>query len=101
MGEKQELGYRPILDDDAQRIIATMPEKYQKADTVYLIRNGRPYIRSAAGIRGLLYMKWYYKMWYPILWLVPLPLRDIGYRLIAKYRHKVFDKPKVCAFRVD
>ena len=98
---KQELGYRPIMDEDAQRIIATMPEKYQKADTVYLIRNGRPYIRSAAGIRGLLYMKWYYKMWYPLLWAVPLPLRDVVYKLIAKYRHKVFDKPKVCTFRVD
>ena len=101
LGKGKELGYRPILDEDAQRVISTLPEKLRKADTVYLIRNGKPYIRSAAGIRGLLYMKWYYKMWFPVLWLIPLPIRDIGYKIIAKYRHKIFDQPKVCTFRVD
>ena len=101
LADGQELGYRPIMAEDAQRVIATLPEKMRKADTVYLIRNGKPYIRSAAGIRGLLYMKWYYKMWFPILWLVPLPIRNVAYRFIAKYRHKIFEQPKVCSFRVD
>ena len=54
LADGQELGYRPIMAEDAQRVIATLPEKMRKADTVYLIRNGKPYIRSAAGIRGLL-----------------------------------------------
>ena len=89
------------MAEDAQRVIATLPEKMRKADTVYLIRNGKPYIRSAAGIRGLLYMKWYYAMLFPIFWIIPLPIRDIGYRIIAKYRHKFFKKPTECLFRVD
>ncbi|MEC8142420.1 MAG: thiol-disulfide oxidoreductase DCC, partial [Candidatus Thermoplasmatota archaeon] len=66
-----------------------------------LIRNGKPYIRSAAGIRCVLYMRWYYKVWFPVLWLIPLPLRNIGYRLIAKYRHMFFKRPTECLFRVD
>ena len=78
-----------------------MPKKYSESDTVYLVRNGQPYMRSSAAIRCLLYMKWYYRMWYPLCWLTPLPIRDIAYRIVAKYRHKVFKKPKVCAFRVD
>ena len=101
LAKGQELGYRPIMSEDAQRVIATLPPKLRDADTVYLIRNGKAYIRSAAGIRGLLYMRWYYKMWFPIVWLVPLPIRNIVYRFIAKYRHKIFEQPKVCAFRVD
>ena len=101
LGKGQELGYRPILAEDAQRVISTLPQKMSKADTVYIIRNGKPYIRSAAAIRTLLYMKWYYKMWYPLAWLTPLPIRDIAYRFVAKYRHKIFSKPKVCMFRVD
>jgi hypothetical protein len=101
LGNNQRLGYRPILAEDAQRVIATLPENMKGADTVYLIRNGKPYIRSAAGIRGLLYMKWYYKMWYPFLWVIPLPVRDIGYRIIAKYRRKIFKEPKSCTFRID
>ncbi len=96
-----DIGYRPILSDDAQEMIKAFPMKQQDADSVYLLRNGKSYIRSAAGIRCLLYMKWYYSMWFPIFWLVPLPLRDIVYRLIAKYRHKIFDKPETCLFRID
>ena len=96
-----DLAYRPILSEDAQALIATFSEKQQMADTVYIVRNGKSYIRSAAGIRALLYMKWYWRMWFPLVWLVPLPLRDIAYVVIAKNRHRVFSKPDVCAFRID
>ena len=96
-----DLAYRPILSEDAQKLIATFPEKQQNADTVYIIRNGKSYIRSAAGIRALLYMKWYWRVWFPIVWLIPLPLRDIAYVVIAKNRHRVFSKPDVCTFRID
>ena len=96
-----DLAYRPILSEDAQKLIATFPEKQQAADTVYIIRNGKSYIRSAAGIRALLYMKWYWRMWFPLVWLVPLPIRDIAYVIIAKNRHRVFSKPKICSFRID
>ncbi|MDG1549296.1 MAG: DUF2071 domain-containing protein [Candidatus Poseidoniaceae archaeon] len=101
MKTSTNLGYRPNSSQDAQRLIQAMPKKYSESDTVYLVRNGQPYMRSSAAIRCLLYMKWYYRMWYPVCWLIPLPLRDIAYRIVAKYRHKVFKKPKVCAFRVD
>ena len=97
----QDIGYRPILSEEGQEMIATLPQKQRDADSVYLIRNGKSYIRSAAGIRCLLYMKWYYKMWFPIFWIVPLPIRDIGYRIIAKYRHKFFKRPTECLFRID
>lgn len=95
------LSYRPIESNDAQELIKTFPIKQQNADTVYLIRNGKSYIRSAAGIRLLLYMKWYWKIWFPITWLVPFPLRDIVYRIIATNRHKVFKPVTECSFRVD
>ena len=101
LGKEKDLGYRPILSDDAQKMIATFPKKQQDVDSVYLVRNGKSYIRSAAGIRCLLYMKWYYAMLFPIFWIIPLPIRDIGYRIIAKYRHKFFKKPTECLFRVD
>ena len=101
LGKEKDLGYRPILSDDAQKMIATFPKKQQDADSVYLVRNGKSYIRSAASIRCLLYMKWYYAMLFPIFWIIPLPIRDIGYRIIAKYRHKFFKRPTECLFRVD
>ena len=87
-----------IESKEGQELIETLPPKMKGADTVYLIRNGTPYMRSSAGIRCLLYMKWYYSMWYPVLWLVPLPLRNIAYRIVAKNRHRVFKRPATCIF---
>ncbi len=101
LGKEQDIGYRAILSEEGQELVSKLPKKQQDADSVYLLRNGKSYIRSAAGIRCLLYMKWYYKMWFPLLWLIPLPLRDIGYKIIAKYRHKIFKKPETCLFRID
>ena len=101
LGNGKDIAYRAILSHEGQELITTFPQKQQDADTVYLLRNGKSYIRSAAGIRCLLYMKWYYRMWFPILWIIPFPLRDIGYRIIAKYRHKIFKKPDTCLFRID
>ena len=87
-----------IETPEGKELISTFPQKLRDADTVYLIRKGTPYMRSAAGIRFLLYMKWYYSMWFPILWLVPLPLRNVAYRIIAKNRHRVFKRPATCVF---
>ena len=101
LGKGKDIAYRAILSEEGQELITTFPQKQQDADTVYLLRNGKSYIRSAAGIRCLLYMKWYYRMWFPVLWIIPFPLRDIGYRIIAKYRHKIFKKPETCLFRID
>ena len=35
LGKGKQLGYRPILDEDAQRVIENMPEKLRNADSVY------------------------------------------------------------------
>lgn len=101
LAEGSNIGYRPIKSDDGQGLILTFPQWQQKADTVYLFRNGCSYIRSAAAIRCLLYLRWYWKVWFPLLWIIPLPLRDIVYRSVAKYRHRIFKRPESCTFRID
>jgi len=101
LAEGSNIGYRPIKSDDGQGLILTFPQWQQRADTVYLFRNGRSYIRSAAAIRCLLYLRWYWKVWFPFLWIIPLPFRDIVYRSVAKYRHRIFKRPESCTFRID
>ena len=87
-----------IESEEGQALISTFPEKYQQADSVYLIRNGRPYMRSAAAVRCLLHLKWHYKFLFPFAWIIPLPIRDVAYRIVAKYRMKFFAPPEVCIF---
>ena len=101
MKKGANIGYRPNNSEDAKRVIESMPSNYIKSDTVYLIRNGKPYMKSSAAIRCLLYMKWHYRLLYPFCWIVPLPLRNIAYNIVARFRHKIFKRPKVCSFRID
>ena len=101
MRKGANIGYRPNNSDDAKRIIEAMPERYIKADTVYLVRNGKPYMKSSAAIRCLLYMKWHYRLLFPLCWIIPLPLRNVAYSIVARFRHKIFKQPKVCSFRID
>ena len=96
-----DIAYRPIKSNDAQKLIQAFPLWKKELDTVYLIRNGRSYVRSAAAIRCLLYLSWYWKIWFYILWIIPLPIRDIFYQFIAKFRHYIFKKPEICTFRID
>jgi len=69
--------------------VATMPEKIRDIDSVILLRNGKPYIRSAAAIRALLHLRQPWPSLFPIFWLVPLPVRDLAYIIVAKLRHKM------------
>ncbi|GIQ99939.1 MAG: hypothetical protein CM15mP8_1370 [Methanobacteriota archaeon] len=62
---------------------------------------GKPYMKSSAAIRCLLYMKWHYRVLFPFCWIIPLPLRDIAYNIVARFRHKIFKRPEVCSFRID
>ena len=96
LANNAEIAYRPIKSNDAQKLIQAFPIWQQRLDTVYLIRDGRSYIRSAAAIRCLLFMKWRYKIFFPFLWIVPLPIRDLAYIVISKNRHKIFAKPEIC-----
>ena len=96
-----DISYRPIQSAEVQDIILNFTDRQQKADTVYLIRANKVYIRSSAAVRCLLYLKWYWKLWFPILWLIPLPIRDTIYRMIAMSRHQIFKQPESCSFRID
>ena len=96
LNEDSKLLFLTNESDEGIAMISKLSQKKQDADTVYLINNEKTYIRSAAAIRCLLFMKWYYKILYPFCWIVPLPIRDLVYIIISKNRHKIFTKPEVC-----
>lgn len=79
-----------IDSEQGVTVVGGLPESLKEIDSMYLIRAGQPFVRSAASIRLLLYMRWYYAMWYPFAWLFPLPLRDGIYRIVSRYRHRLF-----------
>ena len=75
-------------------IHSTLSAKIKSIDSMILIKNNTAYVRSAAGIRTLLYLKKRWKWIFPFAWIVPLPIRDLVYIFIAKIRFKIIPKQK-------
>jgi predicted DCC family thiol-disulfide oxidoreductase YuxK len=98
MSDVDALRFIAIESDEGQQVISTLPKWMQEADTVYLVRDGKPYVRSAAIVRLLPYLRWWWRPLFPLVWLVPLPVRDLFYRFIAKRRRRWFKPPETCAF---
>ncbi len=65
-------------------------------DTVVFIEGERITRRSTAVVRLLSHLGgiWTVLAW--LLWLIPLPLRDVGYRLVSKLRYQLFGKKETC-----
>jgi len=79
---------------EGQAALTGLPAPLRGMDTVVLVRGGKVHARSAAAIRCLLHLRWWWRMWFPLLWLVPKPLRDLVYRGVAANRHRLFRAPE-------
>ena len=101
LDSRKQIKFQSIQSLCSQELIKTFPKNQQRIDTVYLYFKRKSYIRSSAAIRCLLFLKWYWRVWYPVFWIVPLPLRNLVYKIIAKYRHQIFSKPETCSFQID
>ena len=55
--DPESMRFIAIESDEGRSIISDFPQKLRDADSVYLVRNGQPYMRSSAAIRCLLYLK--------------------------------------------
>ncbi len=66
-----------------------------EADTIVLVQGGTAYVRSTAVLRiaGQLGLPWKLLR---VFVLVPAPVRDFVYRLVAKNRYRMFGKRDTC-----
>jgi predicted DCC family thiol-disulfide oxidoreductase YuxK len=64
-------------------------------DTFVLIENGKSYLRSTAGLKVLKHLGGLWSIVY-VLIIVPAPIRDFIYGLIARSRYRVFGKKDQC-----
>jgi predicted DCC family thiol-disulfide oxidoreductase YuxK len=86
--------FAPLQGDTAKhRSIAVAPN----LDTVvWSDSRGREFLRSAAAVRVLWQLGGVWRLIGWLLWLIPLPLRDLGYRMIAANRYRLFGKKETC-----
>nr|AIF05353.1 hypothetical protein [uncultured marine group II/III euryarchaeote KM3_182_B06] len=88
--KKQQMTLIAQDSEVGDSIFIDCPPRLQEIDTMYLIsEHGKWYARSAAVVRILLRLGLFWKTLGVLLWCIPLPLRDLGYRAIAASRHRM------------
>ncbi|MDQ3490131.1 MAG: thiol-disulfide oxidoreductase DCC family protein [Acidobacteriota bacterium] len=87
--------FAPLQSTVGWELLNKYKVETSKADSVVVIDDGRVYLRSdgALHVAGKLDKPW---SWLSFLIIVPRPIRDFIYRLLAKYRYRLFGKKDVC-----
>ena len=63
---------------------------------VFVAKDGQFFVRSAAVVRVLWALGGVWRVFGWLLWLVPAPIRDAGYRLVATHRHRLMRSDELC-----
>jgi predicted DCC family thiol-disulfide oxidoreductase YuxK len=63
--------------------------------SIGLLEGGRYFEKSEAALRILRNLGWPFKALYPLM-LLPRPLREAGYDLIARNRYRIFGRRETC-----
>ena len=87
--------FAPNQSHAGEEIIEVAGLDELEADTIVLWENGATYVRSAAVLRISRRLGYPWKLAYGLI-LVPRPLRDLGYRLVANNRYRLFGRRDTC-----
>ena len=80
---------------EGRQLLAQFGTTREAARSLILIEDGRIYLRSTAALRvaGRLSAPWRYAR---VLLLVPRPIRDAVYRVVAAIRHRIAGQSNAC-----
>ena len=65
------------------------------ADSFVLVQRNRVYLRSSAVLRVLKEIGGIWKLFY-VFMIIPKPIRDFFYNLVARSRYRIFGKQEFC-----
>lgn len=86
--------YAPLQGETAKRLLD--PAAIRDLKTFVYLSDKGEYRRSAAIVRMLWKLGGIWKLAAVALWIIPLPIRDLGYRCISASRYRLFGKKEVC-----
>lgn len=88
------LMFAPLQGVTAEQLL-TVADRTQLSSLI-LWTPQQQYRYSSATVRilWLLGGVWYWLGW--LLWLIPLPVRNLGYRVVARYRYRLAGKKETC-----
>lgn len=90
-----ELKFAPLESEAGRAILARYGLSPDDNSTVVLIANGQVYTRSTAALRIARHLRWPWR-WLAALVVIPRPIRDALYRMIATRRYRWFGRREAC-----
>ncbi len=90
----RKLRFAPLQGSTAE---ARVPKEIrEELSTLVFQKDGKTFIRSGAVARILMTMGGPWWLAGFLLWLIPFPVRDLGYRLVSRLRYRLFGKHDAC-----
>ncbi len=86
--------FAPLQGETARQLLSAAD--VGDLNSMVLWVEGRTYCKSSAAVRILWRLGLSWQIIGTLLWLVPLPLRNLGYSLVARYRYRFFGKHDAC-----
>jgi predicted DCC family thiol-disulfide oxidoreductase YuxK len=80
---------------EARALLDPLGIRRETARSILLIENGTVYMRSTASLRIAARMTFPWSL-LRVLLLVPAPIRDLGYRIVAAVRHRLAGPSNAC-----
>lgn len=91
---RETFRFAPLQGETAREMLRG--DDAQSLNSVVLRTGSGEYRHSSAVVRILWGLGGVWKVAAALLWVVPAPLRDVGYRLVARNRYRLFGRKEAC-----
>jgi predicted DCC family thiol-disulfide oxidoreductase YuxK len=89
-----QLAFAPLQGETARQLLPDADR--ERLHSLVLWTPQRAYRKSAAVVRILWRLGGVWRLLAGLLWLIPLPLRNLGYDVVARNRYRLFGKKETC-----
>ena len=86
--------FAPLQGETARTLLS--PADVQDLNSMILWVGGRSFRKSSAVVRVLWQLGLGWRLMAILLWLIPLPLRNLAYSVVAANRYRMFGKKETC-----
>ncbi|PYS90590.1 MAG: thiol-disulfide oxidoreductase [Acidobacteria bacterium] len=87
--------FAPLQSEIGEQLTVKHGIDPAKTDSIVLVEDDHAYVHSTAALKIARRLDRPWPIFYAVM-IVPRPIRDVAYKLFAKYRYKLFGRQDAC-----
>lgn len=96
----QYFQFASLQSEVGQKLLAKFDQRQTPKDSLVLIDGNNAYFKSSAALLIAKKLKGFWRVFYFLI-VIPKPIRDFVYDIVAKNRYKIFGKKESCIISND